>query len=108
MNLRSQFDRLLTAGNRLTLSIGLACLLATSTVSAADEMGDEASGPSAGAHEESYGESWEYDPYYVFPLTRHMSDSGLPVAGQYALYPLAFVLDLASWPVGALAGLAGK
>ena len=53
-------------------------------------------------------DGWEYDTYYIFPLTRHMSDSGLPRAGQIALYPLAFVIDLGQWPFGALAGLAGR
>jgi hypothetical protein len=108
MQLRSQTDRRLTTGNLLTLSIGLACLLATSTVSADDEAAETSSGRSAAPYEEAYSESWEYDSYYIFPLTRHMSDSGLPTAGQYALYPFAFVIDLGSCPLGALAGLAGK
>ena len=54
------------------------------------------------------GGGWEFDPYYIFPLTRHMSDSELPLAGQIALYPLAFFIDLIQWPFGTLAGLAGK
>jgi hypothetical protein len=73
---------------------------------ASQDMGDrEASRAYAGDDAES---GWEYDPYYIFPLTRHMEDSGLPFYAQIALYPLAFALDLGQWPVGALAGLAGK
>ena len=108
MTYRSRFGRLLTAGSFLALWVGLTCLLATSTVSAADETADPSSSQSAAGLEEPYDESWEYDPYYIFPLTRYMSDSGLPSAGQYALYPFAFVIDLGIWPLGALAGLAGK
>jgi hypothetical protein len=58
--------------------------------------------------EEQYHDGWEYDPYYIFPLTRHMPDSELPLAGQIVLYPIAFIIDLGQWPLGALAGLAGK
>ena len=46
-------------------------------------------------------DEWEYDTYYIFPLTRHMPDSELPMAGQIALYPLAFIIDLGQWPIGA-------
>ena len=60
------------------------------------------------APDASEDEGWEYDPYYIFPLTRHMPDSELPLIGQIALYPLAFIIDLGQWPWGVLAGLAGK
>ena len=69
-----------------------------------DRSGSYAEVASEGPHEDG----WEFDTYYIFPLTRHMSDSGLPYGGQIALYPLAFALDLVQWPVGVLAGLAGK
>jgi hypothetical protein len=55
-----------------------------------------------------YDDRWEYDPYYIFPLTRHMPDSELPLAGQIILYPIGFMIDLVQWPLGALAGLGGK
>ncbi|HKK53275.1 MAG TPA: hypothetical protein VKA74_16875 [Myxococcota bacterium] len=51
---------------------------------------------------------WEYDPYYVFPLTRHLSESGLSFPARVALYPIGFILDLGQWPVGLLLGLAGR
>jgi hypothetical protein len=57
---------------------------------------------------EEVADGWEYDPYYIFPLTRHMSDTELPMAGQIVLYPFAFMIDLVQWPLGTLAGLAGK
>ena len=53
-------------------------------------------------------QGWRYDTYYIFPLTRHMPDSELPMAGQIALYPFAFVIDLVQWPFGALVGLGGE
>ena len=51
---------------------------------------------------------WRYATYYIFPLTRHMPDSELPMAGQIALYPFAFAIDLVQWPFGALVGLGGE
>lgn len=52
-------------------------------------------------------DGWRYGTYYIFPLTRHMPDSELPVAGQIALYPFAFAIDLVQWPFGVLVGLGG-
>jgi hypothetical protein len=37
----------------------------------------------------SEDDGWHYCSYYILPLTRHMQDSGLPLAGQIFLYPLA-------------------
>ena len=51
---------------------------------------------------------WKYNTAYIFPLTRHMKDSALPKYGQYAAYPLAVVLDIAQFPIGALGGLLGE
>jgi len=53
-------------------------------------------------------QEWRYDTYYIFPLTRHMPDSELPMAGQIALYPFAFLIDLVQWPFGLLVGLGGE
>lgn len=53
-------------------------------------------------------EEWAYHSYYILPLTRHMSDSGLPHAAQVALYPIGFALDLAQLPVGLAVGLFGR
>jgi hypothetical protein len=64
------------------------------------EMNDEA--------DQAGDQGWRYDTYYIFPLTRHMPDSELPMAGQIALYPFAFVIDLVQWPFGALVGLGGE
>jgi hypothetical protein len=53
-------------------------------------------------------DGWRYDTYYIFPCTRHMPDSDLPMAGQIALYPFAFAIDLVQWPFGVLVGLGGE
>ena len=73
----------------------------TSTYSSTDTSTNTSTG-------EAYDDGWEYDSYYIFPLTRHMSDSELPLAGQIVLYPIGFAIDLIQWPFGALAGLGGK
>jgi hypothetical protein len=98
-------DGFLRAAKCLALSLGFVFCLVAGPAPAA-EMSDEA--PNDDGMHEYHGDDWEYDPYYIFPLTRHMSDSELPLAGQIALYPFAFVIDVVQWPVGALAGLAGK
>ena len=64
--------------------------------------------PPYSSTQQEYDDGWEYDPYYIFPLTRHMPDSELPLAGQIILYPIGFLIDLVQWPLGALAGLGGK
>jgi hypothetical protein len=51
---------------------------------------------------------WRYDTYYLMPLTRHMSESGLPLYGQIMLYPVGALIDLVQLPIGALSGLAGE
>jgi hypothetical protein len=53
------------------------------------------------------GEEWRYNTYYIFPLVRHMPDSGLPKWGQWVTYPFAAIIDLGQLPVGALGGLFG-
>jgi len=110
MNFRWRLDRFSSSVSLMALAFGIGCLLTASTSSAdADADADAGySDRSRDAAEETQADGWEYDPYYIFPLTRHMSDSGLPKGGQYALYPLAVVIDLGQWPFGALAGLAGK
>ena len=105
-----------TFANCFTLALGVGFFLIAGAAPAADPMDDvsEDVTDDVSSHEseimmeEKYDDGWDYDPYYIFPLTRHMSDSGLPLAGQIALYPFAFVIDLGQWPIGALAGLAGK
>ena len=97
-----------TFANCFTLALGVGFCLIAGAAPAADPMDDVSSHESEIMMEEKYDDVWDYDPYYIFPLTRHMSDSGLPLAGQIALYPFAFVIDLGQWPIGALAGLAGK
>jgi hypothetical protein len=113
-----------TFANCFTLALGVGFFLIAGAALAADPMDDVSddvtdevtdevtddvsSHESEIMMEEKYDDGWEYDPYYIFGLTRHMSDSGLPLAGQIALYPFAFVIDLGQWPIGALAGLAGK
>jgi len=108
MNIGWRPGRLFAGARFLALAFGMGCLLATSAASAPADSYDGYPDRSGDAAEETYDGSWEYDPYYIFGLTRHMSDSDLPRAGQIALYPLAFIIDMVAWPMGALGGLAGK
>jgi hypothetical protein len=101
-----------------TLTATTIFLLAS--VASADDMGGESialpqptqsTPPSAGYAEAptaSDDDGWHYCTYYILPLTRHMHDSGLPLAGRIFLYPLAAAFDIAQLPFGALAGLAGE
>jgi len=105
----------------IALCAGVWCLLTAGALYAAEES-SPAEGPGASrdashsaestspysSTQQEYQDGWEYDPYYIFPLTRHMPDTELPLAGQIILYPIGFLIDLAQWPLGALAGLAGK
>jgi hypothetical protein len=98
------------AGLLLLLVLSASPILAAETAASGSPRGSDAE-PERVVYASTpaeRGEQWEYDPYYVFPLTRHMSESGLPFPAQIALYPIGFALDLAQWPVGLLAGLAGK
>jgi hypothetical protein len=108
MNSRRRSRELSTVSIVLTLALGMGCLLASGQASAVKDPYDASSGGSEDMAEQQNGDRWEYDPYYIFPLTRHMSDAELPIAGQVVLYPVAFVIDLVQWPFGTLAGLAGK
>ena len=87
------------------------------SIASADDMGGESisipppAEPTpayADAPISSEDDGWHYCSYYILPLTRHMQDSGLPLAGQIVLYPLAAAFDIAQLPFGALAGLAGE
>jgi hypothetical protein len=51
---------------------------------------------------------WRYDTEYIFPLTRHMHCSGLPMAAQVVMYPFAAIIDVFELPVGAIVGLGGE
>ena len=90
------------------LMVMLVALIAAAPASAEGGRSDEATSSSGSASASGHDEAWQYDPYYIFPLTRHMSDSGLPLWAQVPLYPIGFAIDLVQWPVGALAGLAGQ
>jgi len=90
-------------------------LLLLAGVAGADDMGGESIAvppPAELARDDapmtSEDDGWHYCSYYILPLTRHMQDSGLPLAGQIFLYPLAAAFDIAQLPFGALAGLAGE
>ncbi len=98
-----------------TLTAATIFLLAS--IASADDMGGESisvpppAEPDTGysdAPTASEDDGWHYCSYYVLPLTRHMNDSGLPLAGRILLYPLAAAFDIAQLPFGALAGLAGE
>ena len=108
MNSRPQSKRLSSVSIALALTLGTGCLFATSEASAVKDPYDASSAGSRDRMDEKNADSWEYDPYYIFPMTRHMSDSELPMTGQVLLYPFAFMIDLVQWPLGTLAGLAGK
>jgi hypothetical protein len=99
----------------VTLTAATIFLLAG--IASADDMGgDSISVPPPAEPVASYSDTpisseddgWHYCSYYILPLTRHMRDSGLPLAGQIVLYPLAAAFDIAQLPFGALAGLAGE
>ena len=99
----------------VTLTAATIFLLAG--IASADDMGGESiSVPPPAEPIASYSdaptssedEGWHYCSYYILPLTRHMQDSGLPLAGRIFLYPLAAAFDIAQLPFGALAGLAGE
>jgi hypothetical protein len=98
----------------MALCVGLLALFSAGSASAAaeeatvDAQEDSRGSYGSDSEDSEMSDEWEYDTYYIFPLTRHMPDSELPMAGQIALYPLAFVIDLGQWPIGALCGLAGK
>jgi hypothetical protein len=87
------------------------------SAAAADDMGGESievpppAQPAAvydDAPLEVEDDGWHYCTYYILPLTRHMHESGLPLAGQILLYPLAAAFDLGQLPFGVLAGFAGE
>lgn len=52
-------------------------------------------------------EGWRYGTDYLFPLTRHIDETGLPLAGKIPLYPFTAALDLGQLAFGAVAGLFG-
>ena len=92
-------------------------LLATSliilVVTAGPVLAEDATSPNTDFEaidetDQTDNDGWRYDTYYIFPLTRHMPDSELPMAGQIALYPFAFAIDLVQWPFGVLVGLGGE
>jgi hypothetical protein len=98
-------------------SLTAAMILLLSSAASADDMGGEAidvpppvqsEATYTDAYTDSTGSGWQYDDYYIFPLTRHMQESGLPRVAQYLMYPLAVGFDLGQLPFGAVAGLGGK
>ena len=51
---------------------------------------------------------WGYGTDYLFPLTRSLTDSEVPLWGKIPVYPLAVIFDLAQLPLGAIGGLWGS
>lgn len=92
----------------LMLMLIFAGLIAAGPASAEDGSSRYETRSSGSVSVTGYDDGWQYDPYYIFPLTRHMGDSGLPLWAQIPLYPIGFAIDLVQWPVGVLAGLGGK
>jgi hypothetical protein len=90
------------------LMVMLAGLIAAGPASAEDGSSGYATRSSDSVSVSGYDDGWRYDPYYIFPLTRHMDDSGLPLWAQIPLYPIGFAIDLVQRPVGVLAGLGGQ
>ncbi len=84
-------------------------LLSIAAPAQAEDLGTpEADSATNGEADQTHDQGWRYDTYYIFPLTRHMPDSELPIGGQIALYPFAFLIDLVQWPFGLLVGLGGE
>ena len=53
-------------------------------------------------------EGWRYWTYYLYPLTRHTSESEIdPEYWVYPLYPFFVLIDTAVLPFAAIAGLFG-
>ena len=89
----------------LCAAFSLALISALCGSAAVAEMGNA----SANAAQSSAlpGEVWSYSTYYIYPLTRHIDESGVSGSWRYALYPFTVALDTAQLPFGALAGLFG-
>ena len=98
------------AAMRFQAAITLSLLGAVSTSPALAEPGPgytDSGGPSIPRPEGPASDEWRYGTYYLYPLTRHMAESGISQAWRCTLYPLTAVLDTAQLPLGALAGLFG-
>jgi hypothetical protein len=101
------------ASKRTIVTTLLASLSSLLLVVAEPVLAENSDAPTADSEaidetDQTDDEGWRYDTYYIFPLTRHMPDSELPMAGQIALYPFAFAIDLVQWPFGVLVGLGGE
>jgi hypothetical protein len=80
-------------------------LLAGGTAAAIGPPGESRASTEAGDREDR--REWRYDTYYLFPLTRHMDEAGIPPACRIPLYPFTVAFDLFQLPFGAIAGLFG-
>jgi hypothetical protein len=97
----------MTASKSFSAAIALAFLLVAGASPAAAEAGPTSTVTTTVTPAED--DSWQYDTYYIYPLTRHMDESEIiPEYWRYPLYPVTALLDTAQLPFGALAGLFGK
>jgi hypothetical protein len=92
--------------SRALAAAGLAALLLTAGIAAAEPPAEVAVASEAGHGEAERG--WRYDTYYLFPLTRHMDEAGISPGWRIPLYPFTLAIDVAGLPAGAIAGLAGE
>ena len=113
----------------LSLSTLVATLLLSASIASADGMGGESiSVPPPAAEVAARDTSadpgarslctraltydpdrpWRYDTEYLFPLTRQMSCSELPLAAQIVMYPFVVVVDMFVLPASAVTGLGGQ
>ena len=97
--------------SRALAAAGLAALLLTGGIAAAEAEPPPVPAEAAAAGEAEDPEAeggWRYDTYYLFPLTRHIGETGISPRWRIPLYPFTVAIDIAALPGGALAGLAGE
>ena len=51
---------------------------------------------------------WRYGTDRLFPLTKGLSETGMPTAARWALYPFTIALDAGNFVFSALGGLYGN
>jgi hypothetical protein len=93
---------------KAAMILSAAAILCVLALSASPVLAEPGPIPPAEASEgDPLDDGWKYDTYYLYPLTRHIDESGVTNNWRYALYPITVVMDTAQLPFGALAGLFG-
>jgi hypothetical protein len=96
----------MTTSNALGAAIALVLLTAAYAPPATAEAGP-GTGTTTTVPASEPDDGWRYSTYYLYPLTRHIEESGAGRGWRFALYPLTVVLDTVQLPLGAIAGLFG-